>query len=813
MPSDAEQYERIVRAYDQRYQPRVASAEPWQNPGDVRQVERYQRGVRLDCENGWLELHWISPDCLRVRLMAGGDDETSPFSYNTTKTDWPVVEYEVQEGSNALVMQSAALRCRIGRRPFRMGLEMLDERIVYIDAAGPKWRSDGAVRLSKRLHPEESGYGLGAHTHRLNLRGKRVDLMASGQHPDTHVPVPFYLGVQRGAGCGILWDNLSYTVVDIGVNQADELVFEAETGPLVYYIMAADSIMQVVARLTELTGRIDLPPMWALGYQQSRTSYYPQARVLEIAQKFREHEIPCDVIHLDHHHMANGRVFSWDVSRFPDPAVLLSDLHEMGFKVVTTLHSGIAIDSEYEAYKSGFFRDVFLKYPDGKTVAIPGADGMAHLPDFSKPAARDWWRVQCERWLSQGVDGLVNAGQPSVSTGGKDVRGLPGYVLRDKEGLGGKQRELHNADGLLLARASYEALRKSRPDQRAFNLSHAGTSGSQRYGMIWTAETDADWKDLRQSISICLNLNLAGVSLVGADIGGYHQDADAELFTRWLQAACLLPLFRANTAQNTRSQEPWAFGQPYEVINRMTIQLRYRLLPYLYAVIAQSREYGWPVIRPVFLAEPDNPELRGIDDCYLVGDSLLVAPVLKSGSTQRSVYLPRGTWYDYWTGEPLDGGMTVVTTAPLERLPLFVRAGTVLPLWPEMQYVGEKPVERLTLRVYPGAGETVLYEDAGEGMAYLDGAYRWVYFTCDWQDDTLTLDRRVAGRYEPPYSGIRLEIVGFDEEPAEVRVDRKGAPLWYYDDELLELSLSDFRRVEVVRKSQDADRTLPHKDQ
>jgi alpha-glucosidase len=270
-----------------------------------------------------------------------------------------------------------------------------------------------------------------------------------------------------------------------------------------------------------------------------------------------------------------------------------------------------------------------------------------------------------------------------------------------------------------------------------------------------------------------------------------------------------MPYFRNHAAMGTAQQEPWVFGQPYELINRMTIQLRYRLLPSLYSVVAQSAEYGWPVIRPLFMAEPANPAIRGIDDCYLLGDGLLVAPIVEKGATSRNVYLPAGSdWYDYWTNERFEGGQEIEATASLERLPLYVRAGLVLPLWPEMQFVGEQSIEKLRLRYYPGSSETVLYEDRGEGPEHQQGEYRWVYITTLEDEDFLRINRRIAGRFVPTYQSLGIEVVGLADEPADVIVDRRGAPMWFYDDGLLEITTDAFDTIEIGLKSSASDRTL-----
>jgi alpha-glucosidase len=436
---------------------------------------------------------------------------------------------------------------------------------------------------------------------------------------------------------------------------------------------------------------------------------------------------------------------------------------------------------------------------------------MCHFPDFTNPAARTWWAEQCTKLLEIGVDGIWNdMCEPAIFSPEGPVT-LPDYVQHNRDGHGGDHRENHNVYGMLMGKASLEGLQKYCPDLRPVNIIRAGYAGAQRYAMSWTGDNASDWDHLKLSISMTLNMGLSGAPMTGPDIGGFRDDVTPELFTRWLQAACLLPYFRTHTSFGTAQQEPWSFGQPYEVINRLTIELRYRLLPYLYSVVAQCKEYGWPIVRPIFMAEPYNPDIRAIDDCYLLGDAILVAPILDEGATSRSVYLPAGAWYDYWTNELVDGGEQITVTAPLERLPLFIRAGAALPLWPEIQYVGEKSSDTLTLRIFPGEFETVLYEDKGEGLDYERGDYRWVYVTSSRDGDKLVIDRRVAGSYEPSYKMIRLEVVGFDEEPAEVRVDRQGAPLWFYDDDVLELTVEPFKTVEIMRKPTTSDRTMLRK--
>lgn len=815
---DVKSFEKLVRWYDRRFGSKRRSNLPWLAPGNVEQVVSFERGLRLRCQRGWVELRWIAPDCLRVRWLRQDEKNfIEPFAYAVSKVDWPVVPVETVEGDEAILMKSAELVCRIGKQPFRLGLETLGGDLICVDSTGLQAREDGLSRLCMAMQPDEASYGLGERARGLQLRGHRYTLWNTdpptfhrGSDP-LYYNVPFYLGVHSQAVYGLFWDNSSRTTADLGAARADELVLESESGEARYYLFAAADVKRVLSRFAELTGRIPLPPLWSLGYHQCRFSYYPEETVLKVADEFRSRGIPCDAIYLDIHYMDGFRVFTWDKQHFPQFKEMLDRLHQQHFKVVAIADPGIKIDGEYETYRSGVERDVFLRYPDNKLVAGAVWPGMCHFPDFTDPAARAWWSEQMGTLLCAGVDGIWNdMCEPAIFTQ-DGAATLPDYIRHKYDGLGGDHLENHNVYGMLMGRASYEAQQKYRPHARPFNIIRAGFAGAQRYASSWTGDNTSDWDHLRLSISMTLNMGLSGAPFTGPDIGGFQKDTNAELFTRWLQAACLLPFFRSHTALGTAAQEPWAFGQPYEVINRLTITLRYRLLPYLYSVFAQAREYGWPIVHPLFMAEPDNPELRAVDDCYLLGDALLVAPVVQAGVVRRSVYLPKGRWYDFWTNERFTGGRTVEVPAPLERLPLFVRAGVALPLWPEMQYANPQAVEALVYRVYPGTFETILYEDAGEGLAYQDGDYRWVYLTCAWEDSKLVLNRRVAGRYEPPYKTLRLEVVGLDDEPMQVKVDRRSAPLWFYDDDLLEVTVGDFQRVEIVRRPLPTDKTIAHR--
>jgi alpha-glucosidase len=799
-------YEKLSARNEQRYGKPRQPASQWRILGAVENVRQPNpQTLWLECEHGSAEIVWLASNCIRIRMSTGAQQfNQPPSSYAVDKITWPPVQVGTKIGPDAIEMQTADLICQIGRKPLRIGLQTMDGRMICIDSTGMQYRSDGAVRLAMKMHPEESSYGMGERASGLNLRGKQLALWNTdtpdytrGSDP-LYYSIPFYLGVHSGFAYGVFWDNSFRGSADLGKSTPNELTFEAEGGELRYYLFGGD-MNSVLARYTELTGRIKQPPLWSLGYQHARFSDQSQDAVLQLAQNFRARGVPCDVIHLDIKTLENFRVFTWNNAGFPDVKKLVADLHRNGFKVIAYVNPGIKIDAEYATFQTGAANDVFIKYPDGERTSAVTWGGLSSFPDFMNPTAREWWGSECSSLLTIGIDGLLNdMGEPTIFTP-EGSSTLPDYVTHSQDKHTSTHTENHNLYGLLMGRASVEALAKYRPNQRPFNVMRAGYAGGQRYGMVWTGENLADWDHLRMSIPMVLNMGLSGIALAGPDIGGFRGNANGELYTRWLQAACLMPFFRTRAGFSATQREPWAYGQPYEVINRLTIELRYKLIPYLY------------VVRPIFTDEPYNPKIRGIDDCYLLGDAMLVAPVLHEGAVSRSVYLPAGQWYDFWTNECLEGGQTVEVTAPLERLPLFVKSGAAIPMWPDMLFAGEKAVDVLTLRIYPGEAESILYEDKGEGLEYEQGQYRWIYITSRWDDDTLIINRRVAGSFEPSYKSVRMEIVGFEEEPSDVRVDRQGAPLWFFDDDVLELKVGEFKQVEVTRKSTTADKTILHR--
>ncbi len=566
-------------------------------------------------------------------------------------------------------------------------------------------------------------------------------------------------GSKAGA-VGLFLDDPGPSVFDLGESDPRSAVIRTERNEAVLYLFPQEEVFEVTSAYTGLTGRHELPPRWALGFQQCRYSYFPDSRVLEIADEFRRRRIPCDVIYLDIHYMDGYRVFTWDPDRFPDPQALIARLHEQGFRVVTIVDPGVKIDPEYDVYLSGSLRNAFARRADGTVYAGEVWPGAAVFPDFLRQDTRAWWAEQHHALFDVGVDGIWNdMNEPADFTGDMLDRTKftppSDVMLEGSAGLRSIDR-YHNVYGQMMCSATAEAFTTQRPELRPFMVTRAGYAGIQRFAAVWTGDNDSTWAHLAMMIPMLLNMGLSGIAFCGSDVGGFQGNASGELFARWMLSACFTPFFRAHTSTGTRDHEPWAFGPEVEEVCRRAILLRGRLLPYIYSLFDEYRRTGKPLLRPMMSADPDDPRLAGMWNQFLLGDDLLVAPVLEPEARSRVVYLPAGSWYRWdevcFAGADPDGasqaaglgadpdgaglpfyqgGQEYLVEAPLERIPVFVRAGAVLPLYaraPQHDADSGAIDTELVLALFADArdfhSEFVLYDDDRESQAYLQGELR-----------------------------------------------------------------------------------------
>jgi len=776
--------------------------------GDALSFTRYGQDLTVRCTNGTVRLSVLAADLIRVRLGRSTDLTTLP-SYSVARADaeWAPASFTVAESGDTIDLCTARMTCRIDKRPCRVSFFDSGGRSIHRDTLGMGWHGEQVIRFGS-LASDEHLYGLGERAFPLERRGRSYTLW--NIDPQTYEPgadpvylnIPFYIGLQAGQSYGLFYDNSYRCLFDLGQTHPDEAAYVAAGGELCYYFIYGPTPGQVLERYTELTGRLPMPPLWALGYGQSRWSYFPESRVREIARLFREHRIPCDALYIDIHYMDGFRCFTWNSERFPDPAGLLKDLHAAGYKVLLLIDCGIKVDPDYHVCAEGRAQGAFCTYPDGTPAGGPVWPGECYFPDFTMAQVRQWWGGLHAPLVELGVDGVWNdMNEPTIISPQGET--LAECVRHGWEGLGSDHAQAHNVYGMLTARATREGLLRLKPHARPFVVTRAGWAGAQRDAIPWTGDNQSTWEHLRLSVAMVLGLGLSGFGFSGADIGGFDGGPEAELLVRWNQLGAFLPFFRNHASLLSPPQEPWAHGEPYLSLNRSAIEMRYRLLPYLYTATWQCAQTGLPIARPLALAYPDDSHALTLDDEFLCGDALLVAPVCEPGAASRQVYVPTGEWFDFWTGQRYSGPQTLTAAAPLERIPLYVRAGAVLPTWPVMQHTANGAPSRLILHVYHGDGESWLYEDDGQSMAYLTGAFRLLHFRCRGDGADAVVACEAQGAYQPTDRCWEWHFHGLAGMPAQVLADEQPVQNLSWDEarHLLRFETDPVQRVTYSRRT------------
>lgn len=751
---------------------------PWSTLQAVQAIDRRAQEIEFDCGGPRLRLRIVAAKLIRVRLAPSGEFQPRR-SWAVTKDDshWPAVSYEYQATEAYVEIQTEALRVRVYRDPCRVECFDLQGRPFARDLTpNLAWRT-GATLAWKHIEAEEHFYGLGEPPGGLDQRSRQRTFWSYDAVDYTvlsdrmYVNIPLAIAVRPQLAYGLLLNTTYWSQFDLGANKPGIWRIETRSPELDYYIIYGPQPDQILATYTELTGRIAMPPRWALGYQQCRWSYDTEAVVRQLAQEFRTRRIPCDVIHLDIDYMRGYRVFTWNPKRFPDPAKLIHSLAQAGFKIVVINDPGVKYEPEadYSVLDQGLENNYFVRKPDGQIFYGYAWADRSVFPDFLRPQVRQWWGSWHKTLSDLGIAGVWNdMNEPSINErpfgdGGQTIW-FPLDTPQGPDEERATHAETHNLYGQMMARSCREALEKLRP-VRSFVLTRSGYAGIQRWSAVWTGDNQSLWEYLEMSLPMLCNLGLSGVAFVGADIGGFAGNATAELFARWMQVGMLYPLMRAHSMTGTEQHEPWIFGERVEKICRQYIELRYRLLPYLYTLFWQAATTGAPILRPLLYHFPDDPKTYELSDQVLLGPALMAAPVYRPGVEQRAVYLPPGTWYDWWSGQVYEGAKTILASAPLECMPMYVRSGAIIPLAPVMQYSDERPLDELTLRVYPGTGEFTLYEDDGESFEHRAGGWATTTYRVYREQQAWIVEMGARqGQWNPPIRDVIVELVGVGTE-------------------------------------------------
>src|SRR5688572_26526154 len=723
----------------------------WQTVGNVTRVTPSKtNGLILRTSSGARVLiEFFDLNAIRIRLAPGGNFERD-FSYAIDYSrDRKTPVAKISQTPDEITLTSH-IGAKVVIKRSHFAIRIVDENgseIVRDDPARPVLfdPETGEIQTTKLRGGEvETYYGFGEKAFaEMSRNGKFVvnwntDTFSYPVGTDPiYQSIPFFYALRDGKAYGLFFNNTFRTWFDMGKSSPARYSFGADGGELDYFVFTGGkdrSPKNILEDYSSLTGKTPLPPMWALGNHQSRWSYFPEKRVREIAEGFRSRKIPADVIHLDIDYMDGYRVFTWDKKRFPDPEKLVSDLRADGFQTVLIIDPGIKVDPNYRVYSEGKRLGMFVRNPDGTELQRNVWPQASAFPDFTDPKARAWFGAQFKQHIDEGIAGFWNdMNEPGVfltqQTPKPDIlhhpdKTFPYETPHVGDGIPATHKRYHNVYGMLMTRSTFENVKKLRPEKRPFVLTRAGFSGVQRFSAVWTGDNYASWDHLALSIPMLANLSVSGVPFVGGDVGGFNDRPSGELYARWLQASVLTPFLRSHSVGWAGNKEPWEYGDEFTAINRASIELRYRFLPQLYSLFYKHERTGQPVMRPLWYEFPNDKLTYLVADQYLVGSDLLVAPVVKDGMRNRHVYLPAGAqWINWWTGEQLEGGKQHWIEAPLDRLPLFVRAGAVIPTQAVVQHTGEMPSSALTLNIAAGASPAgtdgiEIHQDSGDGYGY-----------------------------------------------------------------------------------------------
>lgn len=763
---------------------------------EVKGVKKEGNKFYFSDGNARVEVRVVSDEIIRVRLAPHGvflDD----FSYAVPVVDQRVTTFRLEETDTHYLISTSIVTCKVSKEDFLVSFaDNTTGMVMSQDASPMHWEENVEfggyyVFATKECMPEENFFGLGDKSGNMNLRGRKfqnwnTDAYSFGWDQDPlYRTIPFYIGINKGASYGVFFDNTFRSYFDFGRENNDKTSFWADGGELQYYYIHGPHMMDVVKRYQTLTGTHKLPPKWALGYHQCRWSYYPESRVREVAEGFRSHQIPCDAIYLDIDYMDGYRCFTWNKKYFPDPKKMIKDLMNIGMKTVVMIDPGIKVDDNYWVFKEGKENNYFCRRSDDYFMEGHVWPGRCQFPDFTNPTVREWFGGLYKELVELGVAGFWNdMNEPAVFGAGT----FPNDVRHNYDGYRGSHRKAHNIYGMQMVRSTYDGLKKLMRNKRPFTITRAGYSGMQRYACVWTGDNVATWEHLKLGNIQCQRMSISGVPFCGTDIGGFSGEPDGELFTRWIQLGTFSPFMRAHSAGDTSVREPWSFGEPFTSINRKFIELRYRLMPYIYSVFWEHHRYGFPILRPLAMLEQENISNHFRQDEFTFGDKILVCPVLEQGATSRIVYLPKGQWYNFWTHELLNGENEYNIEAKLEDMPLFVRAGSVVPEYPVMQYVGEKPIDELWLNIYYAGYEvnSFLFEDHGDTFAYEQDIYLEKKFNVRGDGKNMFIEQTIEGLYTPTYELYDYNVIGLPFAVNKIFVD---------DKEVTDFSIDDKKRL------------------
>ncbi|EHW9791662.1 glycoside hydrolase family 31 protein [Listeria innocua] len=742
-------------------------------PSNVKQKTAFPRKINQvktaswanNCLTGTLDVghfscYFVNEKIARVTVNPFGEADLTPSIAAINDTEKQAAVFT--ETNNHYELQFADKKLIVSKNPFQIIMKQAGKTIFQTE--GLAINRDKEHQISIQSKPGTAIFGLGEKTGALNKAGSIISMwntdVYSPHNKDTvelYQSIPFMIADTEETTYGLFYDNSHRTEFDF---QSFEEMYTilAEGGQANLYVIFGEDVKEVVANYTDLTGKTPLPPKWSLGYHQSRYSYTSEEEVERIANTFKEKEIPLDCVFMDIHYMDDFRVFTFNPDTFPNGPELIARLREQNIDVVPIVDPGIKKDVDYSVYQEGIKHNYFCSKLEGSIYYGDVWPGVSAFPDFLSTTVQRWWGDLHKFYTDLGIRGIWNdMNEPSVFNESKT---MDLDVVHNMDGKNVTHKEAHNLYGLYMSKATFEGLKRLVPNERPFSLTRAGYAGVQRYSAVWTGDNRSHWEHLEMSLPMIMNLGLSGVAFTGADVGGFSSDCTKEMLIRWTQAGAFLPYFRNHCVQDSIYQEPWAFGLDAEKIVKKYIEMRYTFLPYIYTEFQKTAENGLPIVRPLYMEFKEERDLIQVNDQFMLGENILVAPIVREGQVKRLVRLPKGTWFNYWTKEQVEGGDYIIADAPIDVMPIYIKAGTILPLGTSVQ--NTKETQDLALEIYLDNDEAsgYVYNDDGKSYQYESGKISKTAFTATFKNGEVQINGDHHGEENLQQKVTTIEVFG-----------------------------------------------------
>jgi alpha-glucosidase len=765
-------------------------------------------------------VHAYSGSIIRVRVSK--EKNLNSFSYALESNEIPdFKDIQVTENGKTIEISTSEMVVEIEKEPtFRVIFKNKKGEIINEDVPGEGFGTTfigDKVTVYKKLMDGERFVGLGEVLGNLDKRGmgftlNNTDTWKYGDpRLSMYVSVPFFIGIHSRQIYGIFFNNTWKTFFNFGLSTPDFSSITAEGGDADYFFFYDDSVGKIIEHYTSVTGRMPLPPLWSLGYHQSRCSYYPQENVKILAETFRRKKIPVDCIVLDADYLHEYEPFRVNKNRFPDLAGLAADLKKMNIEITASVNPGIKIDNTYEAYTDGLEKDVFVKYSNGSLFVSDIAPNTNHFPDFTNSKAREWWIEKMKFLPENGIHGYWNdMNEPAV--GGSY---LPDNLVFDFDGRKAIAPEAKNVFGMQMARSSFESALKYGNGSRPFILTRSGFAGVQRYSTVWTGDNTASDEFLLGGVLLNSQMGISGIPFVGPDIGGYIGDGTKELFTRWMEVGVFSPFMRNHKGFFTTANEPWAYGEEAEAISKTWLGFRYRLMPYIYSTFYETTLTGMPVARSLCIDYPFESKVYDnlFQHQFLFGDALLVVPVTSQEKVKK-IWLPEGDWYNNFTDEILSGEKEWLQEVPVYQIPVFAKSSAIIPMQSLVQSTKDKPSDTLIIHIFNGNEKNsfVYYEDDGNSFDYQKGSFCKRNIEFDPAQNQVILGKQ-EGDFVSVFRKIKIILHGFGEKFTTVEIGGKSANLENCSIKILDglENLADFYDKNYFRQLREAEPVLKQK--